>query len=142
LVPSTDDEADDGDDGSEADDNEDDYDREDSFLADSPGASRPARRGPAPSSSRRGRRPARPRAPPRPALPPPQPAIQPGSTRLGENGRRYLAYTRLWFIALKAEPEHNVVEVAFHNTAANPRRVPLLDDFFGFTLGALGEQVW
>jgi chromosome transmission fidelity protein 4 len=33
-----------------------------------------------------------------------------------------------------------VVEVSFHDTARARRRVPLLNDFFGFSVGALGER--
>jgi chromosome transmission fidelity protein 4 len=72
-------------------------------------------------------------------LPQPQPAVQAGATA-SDAGRRYLAYTSLGAITLRSEPDHNTVEVAFHDTARVRRRVPLLTDFFGFTLGALGER--
>jgi chromosome transmission fidelity protein 4 len=72
-------------------------------------------------------------------LPQPQPPIQSGATSM-DAGRRYLAYTSLGAITLRSEPDHNTVEVAFHDTARVRRRVPLLTDFFGFNLGALGER--
>ncbi|PSC69197.1 WD repeat and HMG-box DNA-binding 1 isoform B [Micractinium conductrix] len=106
----------------------DDYDREDSFLADSG----PKLRGP-----RRGRR----------GfggfgleLPAPQDPIQPGSTEIGDMGRRYLAYTPLGCITLRQEEDHNVVEVTFHDTNAMRKRIPLLSDFYSFTMGCLGEK--
>ncbi len=79
------------------------------------------------------------RAPRAAAAPEPQPPVQPGATRL-DAGRRFLAYNALGAITLRAEEGgHNVVEVSFHDTALHRRRVPLLNDFFGFALGALGE---
>jgi chromosome transmission fidelity protein 4 len=74
------------------------------------------------------------------ALPPLQEAIQPGSTSLGSNGRRYLAYNRLGSIILKEEEDHGVIEVAFHDTAKMRTRIPLLTDFFGISMGALHES--
>jgi chromosome transmission fidelity protein 4 len=80
-----------------------------------------------------------PRAPRAAPAPEPQPPVQPGATRL-DAGRRFLAYNALGAITLRAEEGgHNVVEVSFHDTALHRRRVPLLNDFFGFALGALGE---
>lgn len=72
-------------------------------------------------------------------LPRPQPAIQPGSTRT-DAGRRYLAYTSLGSIVSRRESDHHVVEVSFHDTAKVRRRVPLLSDFYGFTMASLGEH--
>ena len=72
------------------------------------------------------------------SLPPPQKPIQPGSTKM-EAGRRYLSYTPLGSITLRNEKDHNVIEVAFHDTTKMRRRIPLLTDFFGFNLGFLGE---
>jgi chromosome transmission fidelity protein 4 len=109
---------------------EDDYDREDSFLADSaPKAYRgtKGRRGGYGGFSAFD-------------LPQPQDPIQPGSTEMGDSGRRYLAYNSLGAITLRQEEDHNVVEVTFHDTARMRKRVPLLSDFFGFTCGALGEK--
>ena len=72
-------------------------------------------------------------------LPQPQPPIQPGSTTM-DFGRQYLSYTPMGAITLRTESDHNTVEVSFHDTARARRRVPLLTDFFGFSLGALGEE--
>lgn len=36
--------------------------------------------------------------------------------------------------------DHHVVEVSFHNTQRPAGRVPMLTDYYGFTLGALGER--
>ena len=72
-------------------------------------------------------------------LPQPQLPIQPGSTAM-DAGRRYLSYTSTAVITLRSESDHNTVEVAFHDIAKNRRRIPLLTDFFGFTLGSLGEH--
>lgn len=123
----------------------DEYDREDSFLADSQdrGGPRGPRRSRKYTAHRRGKS-------SRfdevlmssfttADLPQPQAPIQPGSTQM-DAGRRYLAYTSLGAITLRTETDHNVVDVTFHDTARIRRRVPLLSDFFGFTLGALGEQ--
>lgn len=73
------------------------------------------------------------------AMPQPQDPIQPGSTTM-EAGRRYLSYTALGSITLRTESDHNVVEVAFHDISRVKKRIPLLTDFFGFTLGSLGEE--
>lgn len=72
--------------------------------------------------------------------PTPQPPFQPGSTSM-DAGRRYLAYNGLGSVVLRRESDHNIVEVSFHDTMSSrvPRRVPLLSDFYGFTVGALGE---
>lgn len=135
------------DDGSDADGSGDEYDREDSFLADSPGRiHNPNAGNPAP-----GRRSRKHTGHTRgvsfydaPAfsvldLPQPQPAVQPGSTTM-DAGRRYLSYTSLGAITLRSESDHNTVEVSFHDTSRGYRRVPLLTDFYGFTLGTLGER--
>jgi len=139
LLPSADDAAaDDGSQGGAGDDSEDDYDHGDSFLADSPGARpRGHRRSRAHNGS--GRYAIAAAFNPLTDLPQPQAAIQPGSTDM-DSGRRYLSYTSLGAITLRSESDHNVVEVAFHDTARARRRVPLLSDFFGFRLGALGER--
>jgi chromosome transmission fidelity protein 4 len=72
--------------------------------------------------------------------PTPQAPFQPGSTSM-DAGRRYLAFNALGSIVLRRESDHNIVEVSFHDTLSSrvPRRVPLLSDFYGFTVGALGE---
>jgi len=69
----------------------------------------------------------------------PQKAVQPGSTQK-ELGRRYLCYNSLGYITLRTESDHNIVEVSFHDTAEHRRRIPLLNDFYGFTMGSLGSK--
>ena len=71
---------------------------------------------------------------------PPQAAVQPGSTALGVHGRRYLAYTSVGAVMLKEEDDHNVIEVSFHDTNKVRKRIPLLTDFFGISLGSLCEK--
>jgi len=122
---------------------DDEYDREDSFLNDGDDNRTNNRRSRKYTGHSRGRRSGGTYYD-APAfsvmdLPQPQPPIQPGATSM-DAGRRYLAYTSLGAITLRSEPDHNTVEVAFHDTARVRRRVPLLTDFFGFTLGALGER--
>ena len=68
-----------------------------------------------------------------------QGAMQPGATQM-ELGRRYLCYNSLGCITLRTESDHNIVEVAFHDTAEHRRRIPLLNDFYGFTMGSLGSK--
>ncbi|KAI3431740.1 hypothetical protein D9Q98_004782 [Chlorella vulgaris] len=109
----------------------DEYDREDSFLADSE-PKRDARRG--------GRRPGGFGGFSSFDLPQPQDPIQPGSTSLSNSERAYLAYNSLGCITLKQEEDHNVVEVCFHDTSRQRKRIPLLNDFFGFSVGSLGEK--
>ena len=148
---STDDQA--MDNGSDHDGSDDEYDREDSFLADSPGkkdggardtaATQPGRRSRKQTGHNRGGRGGLSSFYDAPAfsvldLPQPQSAVQPGSTAM-DAGRRYLSYTSLGAITLRSESDHNTVEVSFHDTSRIRRRVPLLTDFFGFTLGTLGE---
>lgn len=70
---------------------------------------------------------------------PPQQPFQPGSTDL-VMGRRYLSYNSLGCITLRSESDHNIVEVNFHDTAIHRRRIPLLNDFYGFTMGTLGTE--
>ena len=44
-------------------------------------------------------------------------------------------------MSARAEEDHSVVEVAFHNTALHRKRVPLLTDFYHFSMAALNAQV-
>eukprot|EP00887_Chlorella_sp_A99_P000454 scaffold17.g454.t1 len=106
----------------------DDYDRNDSFLADSGrgGARRGARR--------------RTGAGAYALLDLAQDPVHPGSTQLSDAGRRYLAYNTLGCVILRQEDDHNVVEVAFHDTQRMRRRIPLITDFFGFTMASLGDK--
>ncbi|KAL4519312.1 hypothetical protein Ndes2437B_g05172 [Nannochloris sp. 'desiccata'] len=122
---------------------DDEYDREDSFLNDGDDNRTAMRRSRKYTGHSRGRKSGGTYYD-APAfsvmdLPQPQPPIQSGATSM-DAGRRYLAYTSLGAITLRSEPDHNTVEVAFHDTARVRRRVPLLTDFFGFNLGSLGER--
>lgn len=81
-----------------------------------------------------------------------QPPIQPGSTA-GSGRHRWLAYTMLGAISSRAPPNGGgasgvggprVVEVDFHDASRavtrGGGRVPILNDYFGFDLGALGPR--
>lgn len=67
-----------------------------------------------------------------------QAAFQPGATD-AVHGRRYLAYNSLGCIILRSEADHNIVEVSFHDTSLHRKRIPLLNDFYGFSVGSLGR---
>ncbi|GAB4823682.1 hypothetical protein N2152v2_010728 [Parachlorella kessleri] len=116
----------------------DDYDRADSFLDDD-GEEVIAAHAKAGGKRRRGGGDDYPSA----AVydpPAPQEPIQPGSTQMGDGGRRYLAYTPLGCIVQRAEEDHNTVEVSFHDTARMRRRIPLFKDFYNLSMAALGEK--
>lgn len=66
-----------------------------------------------------------------------QASFQPGSTE-SVHGRRYLAYNSTGCIILRSEADHNIVEVSFHDTSLHRKRIPLLNDFYGFSMGSLG----
>jgi chromosome transmission fidelity protein 4 len=66
-----------------------------------------------------------------------QQAFQPGSTK-PVSGRRYLAYNSIGSIILRSEADHNIAEVSFHDTSLHRKRIPLLNDFYGFHVGSLG----
>lgn len=68
-----------------------------------------------------------------------QESFQPGATA-PVLGRRYLAYNDIGCITLRSESDHNIVEVNFHDTSLHRRRIPLLNDFYGFTMGSLGLE--
>lgn len=78
-----------------------------------------------------------------PRAPPPQAAFQPGSTRPDRSGRSYLCFNALGTLTLRREPGGGagVIETSFHDTARHRRRVPLITDHLGFSLGHLGTQV-
>ena len=61
--------------------------------------------------------------------------------RAGEGKRRWLCYNGVGCVSARAEEDHSVVEVAFHNTALHRKRVPLLTDFYHFSMAALSAQV-
>ena len=69
---------------------------------------------------------------------PMQEAFQPGATQPA-SGRRYLAYNSLGSIILRTEADHNIAEVNFHDTSLHRKRIPLLNDFYGFHVGSLGS---
>ncbi|KAL6774417.1 hypothetical protein ACKKBG_A24930 [Auxenochlorella protothecoides x Auxenochlorella symbiontica] len=77
-----------------------------------------------------------------PRAPPPQAAFQPGSTRPDRSGRSYLCFNALGTLTLRREPGGGagVIETSFHDTARHRRRVPLITDHLGFSLGHLGTQ--
>jgi chromosome transmission fidelity protein 4 len=68
-----------------------------------------------------------------------QEAFQPGSTKTA-SGRRYLAYNSLGSIILRTESDHNIAEVNFHDTSLHRKRIPLLNDFYGFHVGSLSPS--
>ena len=68
-----------------------------------------------------------------------QEAFQPGSTK-PVSGRRYLAYNALGSIILRTESDHNIAEVNFHDTSLHRKRIPLLNDFYGFHVGSLSPS--
>ncbi|KAL6760556.1 hypothetical protein V8C86DRAFT_2550734 [Haematococcus lacustris] len=91
----------------------------------------------------------RPIRPSAPAGPPPQGPLQPCSTPPAppgsgpHAGSRYLCYTMQGCVISRPVEDHHVIEVSLHDTrraAGTGGRVPLLTDFYGFTLGALGER--
>ena len=58
----------------------------------------------------------------------------------GEGKRRWLAYGAVGCVSSRAEEDHAVVEVTFHDTARHRKRMPLLTDFYRFSMAALSEQ--
>lgn len=71
----------------------------------------------------------------------PQEAIQPGSTPAGQDSRRrWLAYDGRGAISSRADEGFHVVECTLHDTSISRKRPPLLNDFFGFSLAALGDK--
>ena len=60
----------------------------------------------------------------------------------GEGGtRRWLAYNAMGGINTRKDEDFHVVEVVLHDSARARRRPPLLNDYFAFSLAALGPQV-
>ena len=61
---------------------------------------------------------------------------------VGEDSkRRWLAYDERGGINTRADEGFNAVEVVLHDTSLARRRPPLLNDYYGFTLAALGDKV-
>lgn len=86
-------------------------------------------------------------APPAPRLPKPQAPIQPGATPEAPEGApgagaRFLAYNAVGCVVSRRADGHRTVEVAFHDAAARGGRakLPLLADYYGFDVAALGEE--
>lgn len=52
-----------------------------------------------------------------------------------------MAYNALGCIICKEGEEHNVIEVALHDTRAQRRRMPNLNDLYRFSIASLGERV-
>lgn len=55
--------------------------------------------------------------------------------------RRFLAYNALGCIISKEGEEYNTIEVALHDTRAQRRRMPNLNDLFRFSIASLGDRV-
>ena len=60
--------------------------------------------------------------------------------RAGDGRKRWLAYNMLGGISSREDDGFCAVEVSFHD-AAQHRRVPLLTDFYQFSMAALSEAV-
>ena len=57
------------------------------------------------------------------------------------SGRRFMAYNALGCVICKEGDEHNVIEVALHDTRAQRRRMPNLNDLYRFSIASLGDRV-
>ena len=55
--------------------------------------------------------------------------------------KRFMAYNALGCIICKEGEECNVIEVAMHDTRAQRRRMPHLNDLYRFSIAALGDRV-
>lgn len=55
--------------------------------------------------------------------------------------KRFMAYNAMGCIICKDEEDYNVIEVAMHDTRAQRRRMPHLNDLYRFSMAALGERV-
>jgi hypothetical protein len=85
-------------------------------------------------------------AAPAPRLPKAQAAIQPGSTPeppasagAAAPGGRFLAYTAAGCVISRRVDSHRTCEVLFHDASRGRAKLPLLTDYYGFTMAALGE---
>ena len=70
-----------------------------------------------------------------------QDAFQPSVTPV-ESGRRFLAYTMDGCITSRFVPEsgHYSIDISFHDTAKHPARIPMMTDYYGYTVAAFGEN--
>ena len=60
----------------------------------------------------------------------------------GEEGqRRWLAYNAVGGVNTRQDDGFNAVEVVLHDSARSRRRPPILNDFYFFSMAALGPQV-
>lgn len=57
-----------------------------------------------------------------------------------DSRRRWLAYDGRGAISSRADEGFHVVECTLHDTSISRKRPPLLNDFFGFSLAALGDK--
>lgn len=55
--------------------------------------------------------------------------------------RRFMAYNALGCIICKEGEEYNIIEVALHDTRAQRRRMPNLNDLYRFSIASLGDRV-
>lgn len=97
-------------------------------IADDEEQRRPAR------GTRRGGASARPRVAP-------QAPFQSGATAFDDRHRRYLCFNATGTLVLRCEKGQDLIETEFHDTARHTRRVPLISDFLGYSLGQLSEEV-
>jgi hypothetical protein len=52
-----------------------------------------------------------------------------------------MAYNAMGCIICKEEEDFNVMEVAMHDTRAQRRRMPHLNDLYRFSMATLGDRV-
>lgn len=55
--------------------------------------------------------------------------------------RHFMAYNALGCIICKEAEDHHVLEVALHDTRAQRRRMPNLNDLYRFSMASLGDRV-
>eukprot|EP00803_Ostreobium_quekettii_P000122 evm.model.scf_11.1 EVM.evm.TU.scf_11.1 scf_11:136-8515(+) len=71
----------------------------------------------------------------------PQKPIQPGSTPEAHDGNPFfLCFNEIGRIVMKRMEGQNAVQVDVKDSSLMPVRIPVLTDYFGFTLGALSER--
>lgn len=61
--------------------------------------------------------------------------------RTGEGDRRWLSYNLKGGVSLKEEEGMNILDVSFHDTLADSRRVAPYRDYQSLTMAALSDQV-
>ena len=55
--------------------------------------------------------------------------------------KHFMAYNAMGCIICKEEEDFNMMEVAMHDTRAQRRRMPHLNDLYRFSMAALGHRV-